>query len=82
MKKYKIDLEEDHLIILSDLLYRISESDILNDFIVDKAELQAVWHLAWILERNTPDILSNNYLEALKKARNRYRHKEWFTKIN
>jgi len=76
MENYKIILERDHLLVLSDLLYRISESDILNDFIVDKAEIQAIWHLNWLLEKITPEILSWNYLEELEKARNNYRHNE------
>lgn len=76
MEKYNIELERDHLLILSDLLYRISESSILDDFIVDKAELQAIWHLEGMLEKITPSILWGNYLDKLKEARENYRHKE------
>lgn len=75
MKNITITLGKDHLLILSDLLYRLSESDILNDFVVDEAELQALWHLEWLFEKNTSEILSRDYIDAVKDARNKYRHK-------
>ena len=76
MEKFNIELWKDHLIILSDLLHRISESKVLDDFIVDQSEIQVIWHLDWILEKITPNILSKSYLEELKDARNSYRHKD------
>ena len=76
MEKYNITLAKDHLLILSDLIHRISKSEILNNFFVDDAEKQAIWHLDWLLEKETPNILAWEYLDELKKARDSYRHSE------
>lgn len=76
MTKYRIELEEDYLVVLSDLLYRMSEADVLDDFVEDKAELKAIWVLEWLLEKITPCILSWDYTKVLREARDRYRNEE------
>jgi hypothetical protein len=74
--KYNISLSGDELLVLSDLLYRINNSDILNDFFEDQAEQRVMWTLENILEKNTSKIFDKNYLLSLKEARDNIRDKE------
>ncbi len=74
--KCNIKLSCDELLVLSDLIYRINNSIILNDFFVDQAEQRVLWTLENILEKNTSNIFSWDYLEDLKKARENIRDKE------
>lgn len=74
--KYNIQLGQDELLVLSDLIYRINNSNILKDFFIDQAEQRILWTLENILEKNTSSIFSWDYLEILEKARENIRDKE------
>lgn len=73
MEKINIELTKDELIVLSDLIHRLSETDFLKDFYEDQAEERALWNLEWILEKKTDEIFDKNYFEILRKARNNLR---------
>ena len=51
--KYNIQLTGDELLILSDLLYRINNSKVLDDFFIDQSEQRVLWTFENILEKNT-----------------------------
>ncbi len=74
--KYNIQLTGDELLILSDLLYRINNSKVLDDFFIDQSEQRVLWTFENILEKNTSNIFSWNYIEDLKKARENIRDKD------
>ncbi len=76
MKKHNIELTGDELLVLSHLVYKINTSKVLDDFFEDQAEQRILWTLENILEKNTSNIFSWNYLEEVKKARDNVRDKE------
>ena len=76
MKKINIELTSDELIVLSDLINRLSDTNFLNNFYEDQAEERALWNLDAILEKNTAKILNKNYSEELQISRNNLRDNE------
>lgn len=74
--KYNIQFTGDELLVLSDLIYRINNSKVLDNFFVDQAEQKALWTLENIIEKNTSNIFSWDYLKELEKARENIRDKE------
>lgn len=72
---YKIELTKNEIIVLSDLIYRINDNNVLKEFFVDQSEQRVLWDLEAILEKITPWILWPDYLGQLKKARNEIRDK-------
>ena len=76
MKKINIELTNDELIVLSDLINRLSDTNFLNNFYEDQAEERALWNLDAILEKNTAKILNKNYSEELQISRNNLRDNE------
>jgi hypothetical protein len=73
MKKINIELTNDELIVLSDLINRLSDTDFLKTFYEDQAEERALWNLDTILEKNTAEIFNKNYSEILQIARSNLR---------
>lgn len=71
-----ITFSKNHILVLSDLLYRINSQKSLDDVYVDQAEQRALWDLESIIEKNCAEIISWDYLQALRDARNELRDKE------
>jgi hypothetical protein len=76
IKLINIELTNEEVLVLWNLLYRINNSDILNNFFEDQAEQRVLWDLECILEKNTDKIFDRNYLSYLKEARDNIRDKE------
>jgi hypothetical protein len=70
-----IPLNDNELLVLSDLISRINKSRILDTFFVDQAEQRMLWNLECLLEKNTPNIFSPDYTEDVKRAREAIRDK-------
>ena len=75
-KKYSIEFTKEELIVLSDLLFKINDSKILDDFFEDQAEQRAMWNLEALLEKKNSTIFSLNYSNELMTAKNFLRDKE------
>lgn len=67
MKEIEFKLSSDEALVLTDFLIRFQESDKLS--IDYESEKIALWNLGSILESKIPEILSPNYFELLKIAR-------------
>jgi hypothetical protein len=76
MQKINIQLSDNELLVLSELIYRINKNKILDNFYEDQAEQVIMWTLWGLLEKETSNIFSWNYLDDVKKARDNIRHKE------
>lgn len=63
-----IKLNKDEALVLLDWLYRFNEGD-HSKFIQHQSENRILFDLESILERNVNEVLSNNYLDSLTKAR-------------
>lgn len=74
--KISIKFTRDELLVLSDLIYRINSKKVLNNFFEDQSEQRVLWDLESMLEKNTSNILSWDYLKDLKKARENIRDKD------
>lgn len=80
-KKYEmstiinIKLSQEQSIVLWDLLYRINSKQVFNTFFEDQSEQRILWDLESILEKETSNIFSGDYLEDLTKARESIRDK-------
>lgn len=70
-----IKLSQEQSIVLWDLLYRINTKQVLNTFFEDQSEQRILWDLESIIEKETSDIFSGDYLENLAKARESIRDK-------
>jgi len=75
-KKYSIEFTKEELIVLSDLLFKINDSKVLEDFFEDQAEQRVMWNLEALLERKNSIIFSSNYSNELMTAKNFLRDKE------
>lgn len=72
--RINIELDREEALVLSDLLFRWIEQEHgreIRDHIRDDAEIWALNALYCLLERQVPEILSPDYDEALRKARER-----------
>lgn len=76
MSKINIELTQDQILVLWELLHRINSKKILNNFFEDQSEQRILWDLESILEKNTSNIFSWNYLIDLKLARDNLRDSE------
>ncbi len=74
--KISVKFTRDELLVLSDLIYRINSKKVLNNFFEDQSEQRVLWDLESMLEKNTSNILSWDYLKDLKKARENIRDKD------
>lgn len=70
-----IKLSQEQSIVLWDLLYRINSKQVFNTFFEDQSEQRILWDLESILEKETSNIFSGDYLEDLTKARESIRDK-------
>ena len=60
-----ISLRKDEALLIDSFLRRYTEDDTLAP---TKAESQALYNLACLLEKELPELFSPNYAEILKKA--------------
>ena len=66
----KIELTKEEAIVLSELLYRISENDeIYEDF----AEQYVLWKIEGQLDKELAEPFMDNYADILKKSRDSVR---------
>lgn len=70
-----IKLSQEQSIVLWDLLFRVNSKKILDDSFEDQSEQRILWDLESIIEKETSDIFSGDYLENLAKARESIRDK-------
>ena len=71
--KHNITVTWEEIIILSELISRINESNILKNFFEDQSEQRVLWNLECLLEKNTSNIFSKDYKIKLQEARDNIR---------
>jgi len=66
----KFELSKDESLVLSDLLYRISENE---EIFPDIAERRVLWRIEGQLDKELVESFMPNYVELVNEAKNRIR---------
>ncbi|HEX8576645.1 MAG TPA: hypothetical protein VF677_10175 [Flavobacterium sp.] len=70
-----LKLSNDEALVLINWLFRFNEAD-HSKFIQHQSENRILWDMESILEKSVNEVFSNNYIEALAKARKRIEDSE------
>jgi hypothetical protein len=68
---FRIELTQDELVVLDDLLERLSQRRDFASIFPEKGDRVALWNLHCLVEELNPLAFSNEYVEQLAEARSR-----------
>ncbi len=74
-EEINIKLTKDEALVLFEFLARFNQTD-NTDIFEDQAEQRVLWDIECILEKQLTELFRPDYLDIIKKARNKIRDEE------
>ena len=68
-RPYTIELSESELVVLHDVLHRLSEREDFDGLVPDRGDQQAIYNLVSLFERENPISFLPDYTARLQAAR-------------